>query len=55
MEKELYDWLEIEFYKRNIKKYHKYFKSWVENLTIDQIQGQKDQMIGQITQSKIKY
>ena len=55
MEKELYNWLEIHFYKDNIKKYHKYFKEWILNLTDNQIIGLKEQMIGEITQSKIKH
>ena len=52
---DLYNWLETEFYKANIKKYHKYFKKWVEGITPDQIEGFKEQMIGMITQSKIQH
>ena len=55
MEKELYNWLEIQFYRRNHVKYHKYFKEWVSNLTIDQIDGQRQQMIGFINQNKTKH
>ena len=55
MEKDLRDWLEIQFYRNNINKYHKYFKEWVDNLTDNQILGLREQMIGFITQSKINH
>lgn len=55
MEKELKDWLEIQFYKDNIKKYHKYFNEWISNLTFEQIDGLHQQMIGMITQSKVQH
>ena len=55
MTKELHDWLEKEFSMNNHKKYHKYFKVWVENLTNDQIKGFQDLMVGVITQSKIQH
>lgn len=29
MERELYNWLEREFYKSNHTKYHRYFKEWI--------------------------
>ena len=38
----------------NHKKYHKYFKEWIKNLTNDQINGFNDLMIGVLTQSKIQ-
>ena len=53
MTKELHDWLEKEFSVNNHKKYHKYFKEWIKNLTNDQINGFNDLMIGVLTQSKI--
>ena len=53
MTKELHDWLEKEFIMSNHKKYHKYFKEWINNLTNDQINGFNDLMIGVLTQSKI--
>lgn len=37
--KALYNWLEYEWRISNIPKYQHYFKKWVENLTIDQING----------------
>lgn len=55
MEKDLIDWLEIQFYKTNIPKYHKYFKEWVSALTESQIPGFRDQMIGMATQSKSQH
>ena len=55
MTKELHDWLEKEFYFNNHKKYHKYFKEWIDNLTNDQIKGFQDLMIGVITKSKIQH
>lgn len=55
MSKDLYNWLEKEFYRCNIPKYHKYFKEWVSVITPDQIIGFEDQMIGMITQSKVKH
>ena len=54
MTKELHDWLEKEFSMNNHKKYHKYFKEWIKNLTNDQINGFNDLMIGVLTQSKIQ-
>jgi hypothetical protein len=55
MEKDLKDWLEIQFYKDNIRKYHKYFDEWVSNVTLDQIDGLRQQMVGMITQSKVQH
>lgn len=55
MDKDLRDWLEIQFYKDNLKKYHHYFNEWVSNITNNQISGLHDQMIGMITKSKIKH
>lgn len=55
MDKDLYNWIELQFYRDNIKKYHKYFSEWVSNLTQNQILGLKDQMIGMITKSKIQH
>lgn len=49
----LYEWIEKQFYYSNHKKYHKYFKEWVSNLTEDQIRYFEDQRVGQLTKSKI--
>lgn len=51
---ELLEWLRIEFKRSNHNKYHKYFSEWVINLTLDQIDGFNDQMVGQLTKSKTK-
>ena len=45
MTKELYEWLEVQFYRSNIVKYRKYFIIWVSNLTENQINGFYKQMI----------
>ena len=50
----LYDYLEKEFYYSNIKKYRKYFKEWVNNLTKDQILGFEKQRIAVINKSYVK-
>ena len=50
---ELYKWLQQEFYRSNHRKYHKYFEEWVDNVTYNQISGFNNQMIGQLTKSKI--
>lgn len=55
MEKDLYNWLEQQFYFRNHTKYKKYFKEWIQNLTEDQIDSERKQMIGMINQTKIKH
>ena len=55
MTEELYNWLEKEFNINNHKKYRKYFKEWVDNLTNDQIKGFNDLMIGVLTNSKIQH
>ena len=55
MNKDLYNWLEQQFYLRNHVRYHKYFKEWISNLTVIQIEGERNQMIGMINQSKIKH
>ena len=47
MTDELYDWLKREWIFSNVKKYHKYFKTWIENITEAQIIGYKNQMIRQ--------
>ena len=39
MNKHLYEYLEKTFYRDNIKKYHKYFSMWVNNLTDKQLIG----------------
>lgn len=54
MTDELYAWLEKEFKYSNHKKYHKYFKEWVDNINEAQIIGFKEQMIGQLTGSKVE-
>lgn len=41
---ELCVWLEKTFYRDNIKKYHKYFQEWLDNLTVAQIAGFHHQM-----------
>lgn len=55
MTEELKTWLELQFYKSNIPKYHKYFNEWLLNVNDNQIDGFKQQMIGMITQSKIQH
>ncbi len=47
MTEELYDWFKREWIYSNIKKYHKYFKIWIKNITESQILGFKEQMIRQ--------
>lgn len=54
MEEELYNWLEREFYRSNHTKYHKYIlKEWIANILPHQIEGFRNQMVGQITKSKV--
>lgn len=48
----LKEWLRLEFNKCNLPKYTKYFDVWVENITVDQIDGFEQQRIGQITKNK---
>lgn len=36
---ELYTYLQKEWYKNNLPKYYKYFDSWQDNLTVEQIAG----------------
>lgn len=55
MDTQLYNWLEKEFYRSNHPKYHKYFKEWVDNIILTQIEGFRNLMIGQITQSKVQH
>lgn len=55
MEEDILNWLEIQFYRDNHKKYHKYFQEWVKNITLNQIDGFREQMIGIQTQSKIQH
>lgn len=50
MEEELYNWLEREFYRSN---HTKYFKEWITNILPHQIEGFRNQMVGQITKSKV--
>lgn len=38
-----FNWIEKEFRFNNLKKYHKYFDGWFNNLTKSQIQGLKNQ------------
>ena len=52
MTKELFNYLEEVFYQSNIKKYHKYFKEWADNLTNSQLEGFENQRIGSMTHSK---
>lgn len=54
MTDELLEWLRIEYKRSNHNKYHRYFSEWVINLTLDQINGFNNQMVGQLTKSKIK-
>lgn len=49
-----YNWLEREFYKSNHTKYHRYFKEWITNICPHQVEGFRNQMIGQLTKSKVK-
>lgn len=44
MERELYEWLEYRFYRDNHLKYRKYFKEWITNITLNQIDGFRRQM-----------
>jgi hypothetical protein len=39
MNEDLYNWLEKMFMYSNIRKYRKYFKEWVDNITEGQIIG----------------
>ena len=48
MERELYNWLEREFYKSN------HTKEWITNICPHQVEGFRNQMIGQLTKSKVK-
>ena len=54
LERELYNWLEREFYKSNHTKYHRYFKELITNICPHQVEGFRNQMIGQLTKSKVK-
>lgn len=49
----LKEWLRVEFYKSNIPKYYKYFEDWIENVTLNQLDGFEKQRIGQLTGNKI--
>lgn len=53
--KDLIDWLELQFYNDNIKKYHKYFNEWASALTDDQIVGFQKCMIQTLTHSLQKH
>ena len=55
MNKELFSWLEKEFRIANHTKYHKYFDEWIKNISNNQIEGFNNQMIGQLTNSKVKH
>lgn len=44
MSLELFTWLQEEWKYCNLPKYQKYFTTWVDNLTSEQIQGFKKQM-----------
>lgn len=48
-------WLELEFFHSNSKKYHSYCKEWLNNLTDEQLIGFEEQRISIITQSKINH
>lgn len=37
MEEDLYKWLEKQWLLSNNRKYHKYFKEWIDNITENQI------------------
>ena len=50
--KELYTWLQREFYQCNHPKYRKYFEKWIENVLPHQIEGFEKQRIGQLTGNK---
>lgn len=43
MDDRFFNWIESEFRFSNLKKYHKYFNGWFNNLTKDQLQGLKNQ------------
>lgn len=49
----LYAWIEQQFYLSNVKKYHKYFNTWIKNITPDQIDGFNQQRIGMRDKSKV--
>jgi len=53
MSKELYNWLEFRFRHDNLKKYHKYFQQWVDNITENQVQGFYNQFTSFIGQDII--
>ena len=55
MDEELYNWLEKDFKFNNIKKYHKYFKEWVSNLTDIQIFYLKKQRFDVINETLIQH
>lgn len=46
--KELYNWLQREFYLCNHSKYRHLFKEWISNITKDQISGFNKQMCNKI-------
>ena len=52
MSKELYTWLQQEFYRNNHPKYRKYFDEWINGVLPHQLDGYEKQMIGQLTGSK---
>lgn len=45
MERELYNWLEREFYKSNHTKYHRYFKEWITNICPTQVTKRRLKLI----------
>lgn len=55
MDKILCSWLEKEFYRSNHKRYHKYFKEWIDNITDSQIQYFEKQRINILTDAMIQH
>jgi hypothetical protein len=51
MSKELYEWLKNRFKFDNHPKYLKYFKEWIDNLSVSQIDGFDKQMNIKLTES----
>lgn len=51
----LFEWLEKQFYYSNHRKYHKYFKEWISNITDSQIEYFERQRVNMITQAMIQH
>ena len=44
MDKQMFNYLEKRFYEENHPRYHKYFESWVSNITLIQIEYLRKEM-----------